>query len=224
MRRAALAVLVVLAVAAPVSAQIAAPATPGPYAFDLRGATTGIPQAVSFYPAIPPGTIVPTRGFGLDVGGHVYAGHAGAARLGVGASFIRIRGTALTPAPTTAGSSGTSGGSSSDTGADKEESVVRPDITSTVRLFAPQVSFNFGTAAGWSYLSAGVTLATVSVTAAATTVAPETSQDSGTSTGFNVGGGARWFLNRHFGVGFDLRLHRAGSSTLFGASAGVSVK
>jgi hypothetical protein len=69
-----------------------------------------------------------------------------------------------------------------------------------------------------------LTLATVKVTAAATAVEPETFKDSGTTTGFNVGGGARWFLNRHFGVGFDLRFHRTGSSTLFGASAGVSVK
>lgn len=226
MRRAALTVVVLLAVAVPAFSQVTAAPTPGPYVVDLRGATVGIPQAVSFYPTIPAGTIVPTRGFGLDVGAHVYAGHAGPARLGFGASFVRIRGTAVTPATTTTSTSGetSSGSDSSSSDSDDEETLANPDIASTVRLFSPQVSFNFGTGAGWSYLSAGLTLVAVKVTAAATTDAPETSRDSGTTTGFNVGAGARWFLNRHFGVGFDLRFHRTGSSTLFGANAGISVK
>jgi opacity protein-like surface antigen len=207
---------------APASAQIAAPASPGPYVIDVRAATAGIPQAAAFYPAFPAGTIVPTRGFGLDLGGHVYAGRLGPARLGLGVSFVQSRGTAST-APTTA-TTATTTTTGSGTAADAT-AVVYPDVTSSVRLVAPQMSFNFGTAAGWSYLSAGLTLARVKVEGSAVSAgSTPLSHDSGNATGFNAGGGARWFVNRHFGVGFDIRFHRAGSVRMFAAGAGVAVK
>jgi len=54
---------------------------------------------------------------------------------------------------------------------------------------------------------------------------------SGSSSAINAGGGARWFIKRHIGVGFDLRLHRIaadgdvmGDSMIFAASVGFSVK
>jgi hypothetical protein len=227
LRRLALCAGTLLGCAASAAAQVAAPAPPGPYAFDVRVSTVGIPQATSFYPTIPAGTVVPARGFGVDLGGHFYAGRLGPARLGIGGNFVRVRGTAATPVTTTTSTTTTSASSttSGTTAASTDGTVVHPAITSSIRLIAPQLSLNFGTAAGWSYLSAGLTLASVKVQASA--VPPgsvATSRDSGNTTGFNIGFGARWFVNRHVAASFDVRFHRVSSSTLVAAGAGLSLK
>jgi hypothetical protein len=94
-------------------------------------------------------------------------------------------------------------------------------VATTARIFAPQVSFNFGTRAGWSYLSGGYSAAQVTVRSSGTS---EVTQESGTISGLNVGGGARWFLSDHLAAGFDLRLHRLAGTRLFAASAGISLR
>jgi hypothetical protein len=88
-----------------------------------------------------------------------------------------------------------------------------------MNVLAPQISFNFGTSDGWSYLSVGAGTARVNAEA------------TGSSSAINAGGGARWFIKRHIGVGFDLRLLRIaadgdimGDSMIFAASVGFSVK
>ncbi len=80
-----------------------------------------------------------------------------------------------------------------------------PGLAGTVRLVAPQVSFNFGTSRGWSYLSAG--LGTASMT---TRLDGETdaAAESGSVRSLNFGGGARWFITRHLAASFDVRFHR----------------
>ena len=179
----------VLLLGSRVSAQSLAPGPPGPvFVIDLRGATSSIPTGSGLYPTIPEGGSVPARGFGYDVGGHVYLFNLGPARMGVGAHLIGVRGTA-------------------------------PDANATMRIVAPQLSFNFGTSDGWSYLSLGAGLAQVNGLA------------TGSSTAINVGGGARWFLTRHIGVGFDVRIHKIaadadvmGAATKTSVSVGFSVK
>jgi hypothetical protein len=170
-------------------AQSLTPGPPGPiFVVDVRGATSGIPTSSGLYPTVPEGNSVPSRGFGYDVGGHVYLFNLGAARVGLGVSVIGVRGTAT-------------------------------DATATMNVVAPQLSFNFGTSDGWSYLSVGAGTARVNAEA------------TGSSSAINAGGGARWFIKRHLGVGFDLRLHRIaadgdvmGDSMTFSASVGFSVK
>jgi hypothetical protein len=170
-------------------AQSLTPGPPGPiFVVDVRGATSGIPTSSGLYPTVPDGGSVPSRGFGYDVGGHVYLFNLGAARVGLGVSVIGVRGTAT-------------------------------DATATMNVLAPQLSFNFGTSDGWSYLSVGAGTARVNAEA------------TGSSSAINAGGGARWFIKRHVGVGFDLRLHRIaadgdtmGDSMTFAASVGFSVK
>ena len=78
---------------------------------------------------------------------------------------------------------------------------------------------DFGTADGWSYLSVGAGTARVDA------------EETGSSSAINAGGGARWFIKRHLGVGFDVRLHRIasdgdvmGNSTTISASVGFSIK
>jgi hypothetical protein len=186
-----LAALLVFA-SAPAAAQTAAP--PGPWVIDLRGTTSGLPKDTAFFPGIPAETIVPARGFGFDVGAHVYVLTFGPSRLGVGANYMRARGT-------------TEG------------------IAANLSTLAPQVSVNFGTSAGWSYLSAGYGRAWVRTTV---------ERDAGTATAapepfgaVNFGGGARWFLSAHVGVGFDLRFHQLSGpprTTLMAAAIGFSIR
>jgi hypothetical protein len=99
-----------------------------------------------------------------------------------------------------------------------------PTVTAKVSTLAPQVSFNFGSSNGWSYLGAGFGRAWVRTTAGQLTGTAE--QDSGGVPALNFGGGARWFLTSHVGVGFDVRWHRLSSTPgamLVSAAAGFSV-
>ena len=190
----ALLVVVLLVSATGAAAQSLNPGPPGPFVFDLRGVTSGVPSGAAFYPGLPDGATVPTRGFGGGVGGHVYAGHVGAARLGLGAEFLVARGST-------------------------------PDARSMLMTVAPQLSFNFGTSDGWSYLSAGVGAARISL---------DPGRVAATVRSINYGGGARWFLRPRLGLGFDVRFHRmaaggkAGAetpaSTAMSVSVGFSVK
>jgi hypothetical protein len=93
------------------------------------------------------------------------------------------------------------------------------DATATFSLIAPQLSFNFGSSDGWSYLSLGAGTAQVRA------------EETGSSSAINAGGGARWFIKRHLGVGFDVRVHMIaadgdtmGSSSVLSASVGFSMK
>jgi hypothetical protein len=97
----------------------------------------------------------------------------------------------------------------------------------TLRTIAPQVSLNFGTVDGWSYLSAGAGITGLN---ARTLDFVEASRDSGGVMTINAGGGARWFVKRRLAVGFDARLHRLretdtmSGSMLFSISAGISLR
>lgn len=180
-----------LLIPAAASAQDVLPGPPGPYVFDLRGTTMGVPQAFGFYPAIPADALVPARGFGLDAGGHVYFGQWGPARLGIGASYVHVRGTS------------------------------GEDIAITARLVAPQLSFNFGTSRGWSYVSGGAGVAQVSGRASPAAGADAASRGSGALLALNVGGGARWFFAPRFAITFDLRLHRIAEQAPRGGAPGT---
>ena len=171
-----------------VEAQGLTPGKPGPFVIDVRGVTSGIPASPGLYPDLGDQYVVPARGFGFDVGAHVYLFSLGPARLGIGANYIEVRGTAT-------------------------------DADATLETIAPQLSFNFGTSDGWSYLSVGAGTARVNAVASAS------------SSAINAGGGARWFLKRHLAVGFDVRFHMIaadgdtmGKSTQVSASVGLSLK
>ena len=170
---------------------------------DVRGATSGVPSNAAFYPPLPADTLVPARGFGFDVGAHVYAGSIGPARLGYGASLQVVRATQT--------------------------------VTSAVsRLFAPQVSINFGSPRGWSYVSGGVGLSTLTGRLQGPAGAVNLERASGALTTFNVGGGARWFFLSRMAFSLDLRFHRYGAGgegdfstppgTVGSASVGLSFR
>jgi len=220
-RRAALALALLVSSAAPAAAQGPPPDPPGPYAIDLRGVFGGFPRDTTFFPPVPTGTVVPTRGFGLEIGGHVYLFRLGPARLGIGVSALRVR-HKISPADPPS------------TGRTPPPVRTVPDVEATLTTFAPQVSFNFGTADGWSYLSAGYGRAQVNTATLATATA--TARENGPLNAINVGGGARWFRSRHLAITFDVRFHilaaklaeppLAGTprSTVLTAGAGISLR
>ena len=155
----------------------------GPYVLDLRGSMIGVPGDPVFFPPVDETSPIPARAFGFELGGHVYPFSLGPARVGIGAGYIRGRGTVPAPGTTVA----------------------------NVSALVPQLSFNFGSRGGWSYLSAGY--GNVRVRAAI----DDEEADSTSLASINYGGGARWFLSDHLGVGFDVRFHRVSPK----ASAGT---
>jgi hypothetical protein len=203
----------------PAAAQAPAASRPGPYVLDVHVATSGLPQDPTFLPEVPSATVIPVRGLGIDVGAHVYLISLGPARLGIGVSLMRVSGGSSPERPT---------GGSSTTGPPS-----RPDVDTSVTTIAPQLSFNFGAGEGWSYISAGVGQAQVRTTTSAFLTTPARAIEGDRLQSLNVGGGARWFTNRHFAFSFDVRFHlvAAGSgeaatpaTTLVAASAGISLK
>ena len=224
MRVAAALVLVGAALTpAAASAQASAPGPPGPYVIDLRGAMAGAPGDVSFYPAVPAAVRVPQRAFGFGLGAHLYALRLGVARLGFGVDVMRARGSAETDASETV---------TSPTAADVATATGAITAAMTVTTVAPQLSFNFGTRDGWSYLSAGYgaaeTRAEVNVPAPAN--GGGTASRQRRTAALNYGGGARWFLRDHLAVGFDMRFHRLHATgdlpakQIFDLSVGISVR
>jgi hypothetical protein len=176
---------------------------------DIRGATSAVPTDTTFYPTLT-STIVPSRGFGADIGGHFYLFNFGPARVGLGASVMVVRATANAAASTQA-----------------ESTEPGQRVTLTLRALAPQVSFNFGSGDGWSYLSAGVGLGSVN---SRTDNAAPGEHESGRLRTVNYGGGARWFMTPRLAFGIDLRAYQlaAGAGTprvsIFAAGAGLSIR
>jgi len=210
MRRAWFSLLLLLVCAPAATAQTSEPI--GPFVVDVRGLMSGLPTTEGWTPALPAGTDVPSRGFGLEGGGHVYFARWGPATLGAGASFSMARGTA------TAVEAGT------------------PDVVTRATTLAPQLSFNFGHRLGFSYLSAGYGGAQVKSESAVVGLVPPALAESGWVGAVNIGGGARWFITEHLGVGFEARWHRLSSrdatttspasprATLFHLAVGFSIQ
>jgi hypothetical protein len=222
MRRLAMAALLCLGVCPSVAAQALPADRPGPYVIDVRGTTVSLPGDPAFFPPVPASTAVPARAWGIDAGAHVYLVQLGAARLGFGATYLRARGTAAPPTP--ASTSGTSGSATPAS---------TPAVAALVTAFGPQVSANFGSRAGWSYLSAGIGRAQISTRTSAFGTTRARLLESGARRAINVGGGARWFAKPRLAFSFDIRFHIVGAggevtptprTTLLAASVGVSLR
>lgn len=201
--RVGLLLLTLLGAAGPALAQVE-PGPPGPWVVDVRGTTLGLPNDGAFLPGLGAGAVVPGRGFGLDAGARWIWRSLGPSRLGLGVDATWVRGT--TP-----------------------ELPAAPRVVETFVRVAPDLSFNFGSRNGWSYLSTGVGLARIAgrtISQGVTTELPS----SGALLVMHGGAGARWFMTDHMAVGFDLRLHRlsAGdrtpSTVRFAASVGLSLR
>ena len=207
------------------TSSFAQPSRPiGRFVVDVRGASVGLPTSIGWVPAVPEGTEVPARSLGFEVGAHIYFPKWGPITFGVGATYLK--GGKTTKPPEVA------------EGPAPVPSGTIPEVTTRLTSFAPQVSLNFGHANGWSYISFGLGQSSVESDAvlvpAGAVVFP--SRDSGWTKTLNYGGGARWFITDHVGIGFDLRWHSlslvparathpgAPRSTLLTAGGGIVLK
>ena len=133
-----------------------------------------------------PAERLPTSGFGVDVGAHVYPLRFKVITFGFGASFFTARGEWHAD-PTT-----------------------QPDVPDTImrfKAFNPQISLNFGSGRGWSYLSGGIFRSTQSIDRAT-----DPRQTSPGIKTINYGGGARWFPKPHVAFSVEGRFYAVNSS------------
>lgn len=162
------------------------------FVVDIRGVTAALPTALGWTPAIPTTTEVPSRGLGVDGGAHVFVLRGRNVALGAGATLLIARSSTSTVVePTTQNPNPTP----------------LPDVATRMTVLSSQLSLNFGRQLGWSYLSAGLGRAKVSSTATLGSATVLNAVDDWTRT-FHFGGGARWFVNDHLGVNFDVRWHQ----------------
>jgi hypothetical protein len=133
---------------------------------------------------------LPGRGWGGQLGLHLYLLKWRALTVGIGGEVMVA--SATSPGPT----------DQNPTAIALEERIVSA---------APQLSFNFGTGHGWSYLSGGVGRSVWSLHETGQVAA---AQDVEPLSTVNYGGGARWFIKNHLAFSLDARLYEIQPGTL----------
>jgi hypothetical protein len=173
-----------LALAAPVNGQEPEPI--GPVAVDLHGSLATYGQEPQL--AISRGILaeeLPSRGLGLNIGAHWYPVRVGVVTVGVGAALFLSRGSWNPP------------------GEDPRPGAL--PVQTRFSSFAPQLSFNFGSEEGWSYISGGLGSSRFTVTTPL--IEGVTAAQEPRAKTINYGGGARWFSRPHLAFSFDVRFY-----------------
>jgi hypothetical protein len=205
---------VVGGLAAAAVAQDREPAPIGRFAADARVAFPNFPDdpEIATALAVTPEDL-PGRGLGLSFGIHFYPARLGRVTLGVGGELVMARASRSLDPATEGGTPG-------------------PTVNGRFSALSPQVSLNFGSGGGWSYISGGLGWGMLTIEREA---APVDDADGSLQT-LNYGGGARWFAKEHLAFTFDLRFHRYGAQDATAGrpaypkgrmmilSAGISVK
>jgi hypothetical protein len=169
----------------PPAAPVTADRPPGPFALDVRIAMPSFNTGSSLADPLGLRTDqLPGRGWGLDVGAHVYPVRKGHFALGIGAEIIRASGSKA-PDP------------------EDETAAGDPTIETRFSALVPQLSLNFGSSRGWSYIGGGLAFMR-----RATGDVDAEMADWPRLTGIHYGGGARWFMSQHVAFVFDLRFYR----------------
>jgi hypothetical protein len=157
----------------------------GPFVLDIRGTVPSFSSEAQLAESrgISPAQL-PGRGLGVDAGIHLYVARWKAVTFGVGAQV-------------------TLGRARSGAQVISDQQVLAP-VTEQFASFAPQLSFNFGTGDGWSYISGGVGQSQWSIVPQGREpLVPDVER----LRTFNYGGGARWFMKRHLAFNVDVRFH-----------------
>ena len=186
----------------------------GPVAVDARVALPRFKENADVASALGVSTTnMPGRGLGLAGGVHWYPVRMGRVTLGLGGEILFS-------------------GASNTLEAEDDTGVDGPTVQTHFSTVSPQVSLNFGTGKGWSYLSGGLGWGSFTTEREDDPVADA----DGSIKVLNYGGGARWFAKDHLAFTFDLRFYaingqEAGTArpaypkvTLMIISAGVSFK
>ena len=190
-------VLLVLAVAAPASAQV--PERLPWFAADLQGASVGLPTAEGWVPTVSATTPLPGRAWGAAGGVTVYPLKLGGLTLGLGVSMHTGQSTS-SPLTSTTGS-----------GTTEKTIPTTTTVTTQITSLLPQLSINFGNRLGWSYLSAGYGKSKVVSSSEKFGTLPAQTVPEAWNSAINFGGGARWFMKPHLGAGFDVRFTKLSS-------------
>lgn len=168
---------------------------PGPYAVDVRVAMPSFaPTDGQAQPLGLEKVQLPRRGLGLELGASVYPIRKGGFALGVGVAYTNASGTAKA---TTAAQAG-----------DETAMANAPEIKTRFNALSPQVSLNFGSRRGWSYIGGGIGWARRGIEQTAGTPTVPDAEDTERARTLHYGGGARWFWTNHVAFGFDMRWHR----------------
>lgn len=201
-----------LGVAPRIAAQDEPPPRIGPIVVDVRGTIPKLTKDALIGNSRGLATNeLPGVGLGVDAGVHLYVLKWKAVTVGLGGQLTLARAHETPPAAL---------------------GTLRP-VTERFTTISPQLSLNFGTGDGWSYLSGGVGPSWWSIVPDGAAQAPA---DTDRIRALNYGGGARWFASRHVAFTFDVRFYQIdpgfahgdfpGSprTTFLIMGAGVSVK
>ncbi|MEO7271772.1 MAG: hypothetical protein ABI211_07160 [Vicinamibacterales bacterium] len=171
----------VLLLAGPAAAQAVEPI--GLFAADARIAFPGFKQTKGVADGLGVQTLdLPKRGFGLVFGAHLYPVRRGVVTLGIGGEVIASR-RGSTP--------------------EADDNPSGPTVITRFTSVSPQISLNFGSKQGWSYISGGVGVGRFSTELESSTP----TESAPRIQVINYGGGARWFTTRHTAVSMDLRFY-----------------
>jgi hypothetical protein len=185
LRRSILTAFVLAALPITALAQDAQPDPIGRFVADVRASIPRFPSDGSIATAL--GVTeenLPGRGLGLSAGVHLYPLRMGKTTLGLGGELLVARAKRTLDPIVEGGQPG-------------------PTVSAQFSSLAPQVSINFGSRRGWSYLSVGFGFAMFTEQDDAEPVASGDRVKT-----INYGGGARWFAKEHLAFTFDLRFHR----------------
>lgn len=127
-------------------------------------------------------TELPGAGFGVEAGAHFYLLKWKAITFGLGAQ-VTVGRSHSTPA---------------------DSSSLR-SVTERFTSFTPQLSLNFGTGNGWSYISGGIGSGKLFLVPDG---GVETPVDQTALRTVNYGGGARWFIKPRLAFTLDVRWHQ----------------
>ena len=207
-----LAIAIVPVLCARADAQDAPPRI-GPFVVDVRGTVPQFSNDLAL--AQSRGLTqfeLPGIGLGVAAGAHLYPLKWRAITFGIGGELAMARSHSTPP--------------------DAEQNLRRA-VTERFTSIAPQLSFNFGSGNGWSYISGGIGPSIRSIVPDGQQPKPADEERLRT---INYGAGARWFAKKHLAFNFDVRVYaidpgtpQAGfpgspPATLLIMGAGVSVK
>jgi hypothetical protein len=182
----------------------------GPLVVDLRGTLPKFPSlpALAGSRGLSSPEELPGRGIGVDAAVHVYPFSLGRVTVGLGGRVTLARSHRTPAQPLRA-------------------------VTAHYTSMAPQLSLNFGTGDGWSYISGGIGASRWSSVPDGSL--PQTADEAWART-FDYGGGARWFAKPRVAFHIDVRVHAITSGPpqatlpgsprmqLFVMGAGVSIR